>query len=174
MLVGFESESGPIGATPLPVSSSETPYFRQVLHQAKTLTITDVQALPLAAPLRDHIAQQQIQRCHARTTDGAWGGHRAFGDSDGSGRSQFFPSDQVRLAETVAGDIAAAVENARLLEQEQRAAVSEERNRIARDLHDSVTQTVYSASLIAKSLPFVWNKHPERIRTEVSTTLLRA
>jgi signal transduction histidine kinase len=36
-------------------------------------------------------------------------------------------------------------------------AVSAERTRLARDLHDAVTQTLFSASLIAEVLPELWN-----------------
>jgi signal transduction histidine kinase len=43
-----------------------------------------------------------------------------------------------------------------LVLQAQDAAVSAERSRLARDLHDAVTQTIYSASLIAEVLPQVW------------------
>lgn len=43
------------------------------------------------------------------------------------------------------------VENARLYEQAQRLAVIEERNRLARDLHDSVTQAVYGVTLYAEA-----------------------
>ena len=35
-------------------------------------------------------------------------------------------------------------------------AVTGERNRLARDLHDAVTQTLFSASLIAEVLPDLW------------------
>jgi signal transduction histidine kinase len=75
-----------------------------------------------------------------------------------------FGPDQVRLAETIAGDVAAAVENARLSEQARSLAVVQERERIARDLHDSVTQTIYSASLVTESLPQVWERNPEEAR----------
>ena len=37
---------------------------------------------------------------------------------------------------------------------------TQERTRIARDLHDAVTQTIYSASLIAEVLPSVWERNP--------------
>lgn len=37
-------------------------------------------------------------------------------------------------------------------------AVAEERNRLARDLHDAVTQTLFSASLIAEVLPKLWER----------------
>lgn len=51
-----------------------------------------------------------------------------------------------------------AMENARLRAQSEQLAVAAERNRIARDLHDSVTQTLFSASLIAEVLPRIWDK----------------
>jgi PAS domain S-box-containing protein len=44
------------------------------------------------------------------------------------------------------------------------AAAQEERDRLARDLHDSVTQGIYSASLIAETLPMTWEQDPEKGR----------
>jgi signal transduction histidine kinase len=41
------------------------------------------------------------------------------------------------------------------------AAVVAERSRLARDLHDAVTQTLFSASLIAEALPSLWESDPE-------------
>jgi signal transduction histidine kinase len=48
-----------------------------------------------------------------------------------------------------------------LLEKAEVEAVAAERNRIAHELHDSVTQALYSASLIAEALPKVLQKQPE-------------
>jgi PAS domain S-box-containing protein len=39
-------------------------------------------------------------------------------------------------------------------------AAAGERNRLARDLHDAVSQTLFSASLIAEVLPKLWEKNP--------------
>jgi signal transduction histidine kinase len=64
-----------------------------------------------------------------------------------------FTTEDGQLAGMFAHQAALAIENARLREQIERAAVAAERNRIARDLHDSVTQTLFSASLIADVLP---------------------
>jgi signal transduction histidine kinase len=47
-----------------------------------------------------------------------------------------------------------------LLAQAQEQAVTAERSRLARDLHDAVTQTVYAASLVAEALPRVWQRSP--------------
>lgn len=48
------------------------------------------------------------------------------------------------------------------LELEKR--IHEERNRLARELHDSVTQTLFSANLIAGVLPRLWERYPEEAR----------
>jgi signal transduction histidine kinase len=42
--------------------------------------------------------------------------------------------------------------------KEEAAAV--ERNRLARELHDAVSQTLFSASLIAEVLPAIWSRNP--------------
>jgi signal transduction histidine kinase len=70
--------------------------------------------------------------------------------SDRPGRE--FTPDEVRLAETIAGQITGAIEATRLLEQVQKRAVAGERSRLARDLHDSVTQSLYSLDLFANAI----------------------
>lgn len=79
------------------------------------------------------------------------------------GRSQAraFTEEEVSLATAFADQIALAVQNARLREQVEQAAAAAERNRLARDLHDSVTQALFSASLVAEVLPQVWRRDPE-------------
>lgn len=44
--------------------------------------------------------------------------------------------------------------------QAQQIAVAAERNRLARDLHDAVTQTLFSVSVIADVLPRIWERNP--------------
>jgi len=48
--------------------------------------------------------------------------------------------------------------------QAQQAAVAAERSRLARDLHDAVTQTLFSVSVIADVLPRIWERNPEEGR----------
>lgn len=57
-----------------------------------------------------------------------------------------------------------AIRNARLYQQAQELAVMEERNTIARDLHDSVNQTLFSANVIAQTLPRLMDEDPELVR----------
>ena len=59
-----------------------------------------------------------------------------------------------------------------LKEQDEAAAVAAERNRIANELHDSVTQALYSASLIAEALPKVWQKQPEEAMPAIAAILI--
>lgn len=47
------------------------------------------------------------------------------------------------------------------LEQAQLLAAAAERSRLARDLHDSVTQTLFSANLVAEVLPQLWQRDPQ-------------
>ena len=75
-----------------------------------------------------------------------------------------FSADEISLATTFAGQAAVALENARLREQASQAAVLEERQRLARELHDSVTQTLFSASLISEVVPDLWKTNPDEGR----------
>jgi PAS domain S-box-containing protein len=54
-----------------------------------------------------------------------------------------------------------AFANAHLRAQIELSAVTAERSRLARDLHDAVTQTLFSASIIAGVLPNIWQRNPE-------------
>jgi PAS domain S-box-containing protein len=51
--------------------------------------------------------------------------------------------------------------NERLREKAAQAAVAAERTRLARDLHDAVTQTLFSTTLIADVLPDIWEMNPD-------------
>lgn len=72
-----------------------------------------------------------------------------------------FSQDDIDLAVSFCDQTALAIENARLREQAQQDAITAERNRLARELHDSVTQTIFSASLIADVLPTIWERNPQ-------------
>jgi signal transduction histidine kinase len=61
-----------------------------------------------------------------------------------------FTEAEVRLLTAFAQRAGLAIENARLYEREEQIAVMQERNRLARDLHDSVSQSLYGVSLYAE------------------------
>jgi PAS domain S-box-containing protein len=64
--------------------------------------------------------------------------------------SRPFSKDDIDLAVAFADQAALALENAQLRQQVKQSAVLEERSRLARELHDSVTQSLYSLTLLAE------------------------
>ncbi len=149
----------------LPMASAAT--IREPLDRGQAISFSDVLSVPWPAEL-DHLFRTRniyavlVAPLRLRGT--------AFGTltvaTDEAGRT--FSRDEISLAETIATDVAAAIENARLFEQAQELAVSRERQRLARDLHDSVTQTLYSVTLTAEALPRVWAKHPDQAQAALN------
>jgi signal transduction histidine kinase len=92
----------------------------------------------------------------------------------GAAESSFTPN-QLALFKSIADQLSVAIENAYLFEKAEDVAVAAERNRLARELHDAVTQTLFSASLIADVLPRIWERDPDqgRVRLEELRELTR-
>jgi signal transduction histidine kinase len=74
-------------------------------------------------------------------------------ESDGT-----FDQEDVTSLQIIADHLAVAIRNARLFESAQALAVLEERERLSRDLHDSVTQMLFSVTLVAQSLIPTWRQ----------------
>src|ERR671914_1371266 len=74
----------------------------------------------------------------------------AFYVTDKEGADDFSGEDQ-RLIEMLAAHAAVAIENARLLERSRELSIVEERNRLARELHDSVSQKLFGLVLTAEA-----------------------
>lgn len=83
--------------------------------------------------------------------------------------------DDAASLQIVADQLAVGIDNARLYERGQRLAVLEERQRIARDLHDSVTQQIFAMKLIAETLASASRRDPDEAvrRSERLTELTR-
>ncbi len=64
---------------------------------------------------------------------------------------QKFSAEDIALLAVIADHIGVALETARLRQRAEQAAVMEERQRLARELHDSVTQALYSLTLFAEA-----------------------
>lgn len=73
----------------------------------------------------------------------------------------YYSEHQADLALAFANQAAVAIENAQLYEQASELAAINERQRLARELHDAVTQTLFSASLIAEVLPRLYERDPD-------------
>ncbi|MEF3275935.1 MAG: GAF domain-containing sensor histidine kinase [Chloroflexus sp.] len=73
-------------------------------------------------------------------------------------------AEDAAVLETVADMLAGAVENGRLYQRAQQAAALEERNRLARELHDSVSQQLFSMTLTAQAARAQFERNPARVR----------
>jgi nitrate/nitrite-specific signal transduction histidine kinase len=69
--------------------------------------------------------------------------------------------EELSLLSSIGKQIGVSMENAHLYEQAEQAAITAERSRLARELHDAVTQTLFSANLIADVIPRIWKRDPE-------------
>ncbi|NJD59842.1 MAG: sensor histidine kinase, partial [Anaerolineae bacterium] len=62
------------------------------------------------------------------------------------------------IASTFANQAAIGIENDQLFTKAQASAAADERNRLAQELHDSVTQTLFTASILAQATPRIWKR----------------
>jgi signal transduction histidine kinase len=76
----------------------------------------------------------------------------------------YFTEHHADLGLSVAHQAAITMVNTELYGQTQALAVLEERQRLARNLHDAVNQSLFSAGLIAEVLPRLWERDQEEAR----------
>ena len=79
----------------------------------------------------------------------------------------FYTTHHADLALTVANQAAIAMVNAELFAHAQDLAALQERQKLARDLHDTVNQSLFSAGLIADVLPHLMEKNPEEAKKQL-------
>jgi PAS domain S-box-containing protein len=78
--------------------------------------------------------------------------------------ARMFEEEERNFIQILAQHCAQALERARLAVQAQEAAALEERQRLARDLHDAVSQSLFTASMLAEMLPILWERNPAKAR----------
>ncbi len=130
----------------------------------ETLLVPDVSADARYVPLPDSAGTCSELVVPLRAGDTVLG----VLDVQSECRQTFTETDRTVL-ESLAAQATIAIENARLAQRSHQMAVLEERTRIARDLHDAVSQTLWSAGLIAEVLPDLWRTN----RAEGRRSLLR-
>jgi two-component system, NarL family, sensor kinase len=104
--------------------------------------------------IEDAIDENAGETCglthHATVPLGA--GNERFGILNvGSPYKTHFQKNELALLEAVAYQIGTALKRIKLTQREQETALVAERNRLARDLHDSVNQLLFSLSLTARA-----------------------
>ncbi len=75
----------------------------------------------------------------------------------------YYTQHHAALALAFANHAAVAIENARLYEQAQHLAALEERQKLARELHDSVSQALYGIALGARTARTLLDRDPARL-----------
>ncbi len=80
-------------------------------------------------------------------------------------------ADETRLFQALADRAAVAIDNAALYERAQQAASLEERQRLARELHDSVSQALYGIALGARTAKTLLQRDPSKAAEPVDYVL---
>jgi signal transduction histidine kinase len=83
----------------------------------------------------------------------------------------YFTTHHASLLRSFASQTAVAIENARLYEKAQELAALEERSRLARELHDSVSQALYGIGLAAETTRLLLDTDPARAARSNATVL---
>ena len=91
----------------------------------------------------------------------------AFYLTDKIGAGEFSDADQ-ELIELFAAHAAVAIATAGLHERSRELSVVEERNRLARDLHDAVSQTLFSLTLTAEAAAELIDRDPAAARVQLA------
>ena len=86
--------------------------------------------------------------------------------TDKEGADEFTEEDE-RLIEMLAAHAAIAIENARLYERGRELSTIEERNRLARDLHDSVVQKLFGIVLASQSAATLFDRDADAARGQL-------
>jgi signal transduction histidine kinase len=82
-----------------------------------------------------------------------------------------FSEDDQALVEMFALHAGIAIENARLHERVQRLVVVEERERIAKDLHDGIIQSIYAVGLSLEDLPDLMDEDGAEARARIDRAI---
>ncbi len=90
--------------------------------------------------------------------------------TDKIGAVEFSEADEALVA-MFALHAGIAIENARLHQQVQRLAIVDERERIAKDLHDGIIQSIYAVGLSLEDVPDLTDEDPDEARARVDRAI---
>jgi PAS domain S-box-containing protein len=150
------------------------PPFRQELLAGEPVRLSEEEAESMPDEIRDLFQKHALQTIFLKPVTVGQSTEAVFGIVLQQ-PLQDITEAQVELIRTVGLDLFNLIEGAELLDRAQALLVAEERNSLARDLHDSVTQILFSASVLAESIPRLWDKDEAiaRMNLEKLSVLLR-
>jgi signal transduction histidine kinase len=143
-------------------------HAREVIRTGRPVIIDDVFAdTPLSRAFRRNAARDIGE---VRADFGAWMGVPLTLGNRVTGMLAveinhvgYYGAHHAELLRAVANHAAVAVENARLFEQARGVAALEERQKLARELHDSVSQALYGIGLGARTARKLLDRDPARV-----------
>lgn len=163
--IGPDQFGHPGAKRPMPASADST--FADFYAQREPFILNDPAQSPLIeSDVREWIAQQGIKSILAVPV---MFGNRAIGSlTVRNVRGVPFPSHEIRLAQALAHQVALGVMLTRLAEQGQQTAVLEERNRMAREMHDTLTQSLAGIILRLEVAEEDMSANPESVGPHLS------
>jgi signal transduction histidine kinase len=121
-----------------------------IVREARTLRATDIADHPASSGFPPHHPPMTSFLGAPVLLKGRSIGNLYLTDKQGG---QSFTEEDERLVETFAIHAGIAIENARLHDLVQRIAIVEERERIGKDLHDGIIQSIYAVGLSLEDVP---------------------
>lgn len=158
--VGFRGEESAQAANVLrnlQFSVIENPYFRRIMQTHEPVIVIDTENDPLWVVIPD------VSDYRSFVSVPIMFEHEVIGFLNlESKQPSFYSHAHAHRLQAFAHHASTAVQNARYYQQAQSVAVMQERQRIARELHDSVSQTLFSARTLAELLPRMHTTNPQK------------
>ena len=136
---------------------AEHAHHREVIHSQKPVIIADTRGDDLLAQAFRELSAQLLEPYYGYVYSCMVAPLVAKGQVIGMlilhhhAEPNYYADRDADLVMAFANQVTVAIENAQLYEQAQQLAVVEERQRLGRELHDSVTQALYSVTLYAQA-----------------------
>jgi signal transduction histidine kinase len=86
-------------------------------------------------------------------------------------RTKSFNHEEIQAIATLSNQLAVIIKTRLLIEEKEKRSILEERNRIARDIHDGVAQTIAGALMKLETAQRKWGKSPEETQALVADSM---
>ena len=139
-----------------------------IIREGRSFRIPEISAHPDSAGFPPHHPTMHSFLGVPVTVKGASVGNLYLTDKIGAAE---FSEDDQALVEMFALHAGIAIENAHLHAQVQRLAIVEERERIAKDLHDGIIQSIYAVGLSLEDLPELIDENREEAHARVDRAI---
>jgi signal transduction histidine kinase len=133
------------------------PYLQHMLYADEPLVCSDIKIDKRWDGTPEHDAWHAYSGAPIRLEDEIIGFINLY-----SNMPSYYRTKDGEQLEIFSRQAAVAMRNAQLYQKTRELATMQERTRLARDLHDAVTQTLFTSTMMADSAVRQWDKNPER------------